>query len=115
MGTEVPEEDTSPTALVVERDPVLNRALCRILERSGYAVVPASSAEEGLTFVQRHTFSRIYAVPALWVPAQQSADASAGPHVRVEARQDGTARIQIDQTLPWDKAVELLDKLSDPD
>ncbi len=43
--------------------------------------------------------------------AQSTAQAPAGP--RVEDQQDGKARVQIDQVVPWLVAMQLLDILAD--
>jgi hypothetical protein len=43
--------------------------------------------------------------------AQIIAQAPTGP--RIEDRDDGTARVQIDQVLPWSIAMQLLDILAD--
>ncbi len=101
-----------PAALLLESNARLREALTQALADSGYDVVLAASPEEALRLVQERSFERIYSDGTLpLTQAESDVQALAGP--RVEDRQDGTARVQIDQVVPWSAAMQLLDTLAD--
>lgn len=90
----------------------LIEALRQVLVTRGYDVVPAGSAEEGRGMISQQPFRRIYSDGTPIIDRRSARqEASAGP--RVEDREDGTARIQIDQVVPWPVAMQLLDILAD--
>ena len=114
-----------PTALIVESDASLREALReasqgqdvfealrQVLASRGYDVVVSFCPDEARRLVRERSFDRIYSDGTLPVSQEQpTAQAPAGP--RVEDRDDGTARVQIDQVLPWSVAMQLLDLLAE--
>lgn len=103
-----------PAALLVaESDARLREALApaadvlkQALMSQGYEVVVAVSSEEARHLLKQRSFDKIYGERASLL---DPVPALPGP--RVEDRDDGTARVQIDQIVPWSTAVELLDIL----
>jgi hypothetical protein len=90
----------------------LQEALALALINSGYDVTLAASAEEAHRLMRERSFDRIYSSgePLLQEQDPSPQVASTGP--RVEDWGDGTARVRLDQVLPWSAAVELLDVLA---
>ncbi len=87
-------------------------ALMQVLIARGYDVVVTACPDEAQRLVRERSFERIYSDGPLPVAeAQSDAQALSGP--RVEDREDGTARVQIDQVVPWSVAMQLLDILAD--
>ncbi len=115
---------TRPAALIVESDASFREALReasqgqdvfevlrRALASRGYDVVITFCPEEAQRLMQERSFDRIYSDGTLpLTQAHSGAQAPAGP--RVEDRDDGTARVQFDQVVPWSVAMQLLDILA---
>ncbi len=101
-----------PTALVFESDASLQEALALALINSGYDVTLATSAEEAHRLMRERSFDRIYSSGEPRVKQQASSQQAASTGPRVEDQGDGTARVRLDQVLPWSSAVELLDVLA---
>ncbi len=114
-----------PAALIVESDALFREALReasqgqdvfealrQVLASRGYDVVVAFCPDEARRLLQERSFDRIYSDGTLPVTqAQSDVQAPTGP--RVEDRDDGTARVQIDQVVPWSVVMQLLDILAD--
>ncbi len=91
-------------------DPV--EGLTQVLAARGYDVVVTSCPDEARRLMSQRFFERIYSDGTpLRDQALSRPAASAGP--RIEDLGDGTARVQIDQVLPWSAAVELIDTLAE--
>jgi hypothetical protein len=110
-----------PAALIVDSDAALREALrqvsggldpveglTQVLAARGYDVVVTSCPDEARRLMSQRFFERIYSdgTPL----RDQALSRPAGP--RIEDLGDGTARVQIDQVLPWSAAVELIDALA---
>ncbi len=113
---------TRPAALIVESDASFREALReasqghdvfevlrRALVSRGYDVVITFCPEEARRLMQERSFDKIYSDGTLLM-TEATAQAPAGP--RVEDRDDGTARVQFDQVVPWSVAMQLLDILA---
>ena len=113
---------TRPAALIVESDASFREALReasqgqdvfevlrRALASRGYDVVITFCPDEARRLMQERSFDKVYSDGTLLM-TEATAQAPAGP--RVEDRDNGTARVQFDQVVPWSVAMQLLDILA---
>ncbi len=125
LMTKASASSARPAALIVESDGSFRaalraasqgqdvfEALKQVLAGRGYDVLVTTCPEEARRLVQERSFDKIYSDGTLpLTQAHPGAQAPAGP--RVEDRDDGTARVRIDQVVPWPVAMQLLDILAE--
>jgi CheY-like chemotaxis protein len=98
-----------PAALVWESDDSLRDALMHTLANRGYRVVVARTLAAAQQLLAQGHFDRVFGSLESLAERSRSAD-GAGPCVK--DLRNGTARIHLDQVVPWSTAIDLLDVVS---
>jgi hypothetical protein len=111
--------EARPAALlVVESDAVLRDALApaadllvQCLTSQGYDVVVASSPEEARLRLRQRSFDKVFGDSVFLLDEGVTQQATFAGSL-VEDQGDGTARVQINQIVPWPAVIQLLDLLT---